>query len=69
MQAQELQNERQEKCAKATRLTLPDWTEVERPIPLDMGPEQAARRLALEEALRISYETIYLYIYADKRVD
>jgi len=66
-QAQELRGERRTQCANARRLSLSDWTEVERLVRLDMSPEQAARRLALESVLQISHETIYLHIYADKR--
>jgi len=33
----------------------------------DLSPEQAADRLALEERLQISHETIYRHIYADQR--
>ena len=66
-QAQELRDERRKQCANAQRLSLPDWTEVERLVRLDMSPEQAARRLALEGVLQISHEAIYLHIYADKR--
>jgi IS30 family transposase len=62
-----LRDERRQKCANARRLALPDWAEVERLIRLDMSPEQAAERLALEGRLQISHETIYLHIYADKR--
>ena len=36
-------------------------------IRQDMSPEQASQRLALEGGLQISHESIYLYIYADKR--
>ncbi|SCZ85643.1 hypothetical protein NSMM_400121 [Nitrosomonas mobilis] len=36
---------------------MPDWTEVERLVRLDMSPEQAARRLAWESVLQISHET------------
>lgn len=36
-------------------------------IRQDMSPVQAAERLALEDGLQLSHETIYLYIYADKR--
>ena len=66
-QAQELRDERRKKSTNAQRLSVPEWTEVERLIRLDMSPEQAARRLALEDVLRISHESIYLHIYADKR--
>ena len=47
-QAEELRNERREQCANAQRLSMSDWTEVERLVRLDMSPEQAAGRLALE---------------------
>lgn len=66
-QAQELRDGRREKCFNAQRLSMPEWTEVERLVRLDMSPEQVARRLALEGGLQISHETIYLHIYADKR--
>ena len=66
-QAQELRNERRKQCANAQRLSMSDWTEVERLVRLDMSPEQVSRRLALESVLQISHETIYLHIYADKR--
>ena len=66
-QAQELRDERRKKCANAQRLSLPEWTEVERLIRLDMSPEQASCRLALEGEFHISHETIYLHIYEDKR--
>lgn len=32
-----------------------------------MNPEQASARLKLENELSISHETVYQYIYADKR--
>lgn len=66
-QAEELRDERRKQCANAQRLSMSDWTEVERLVRLDMSPEQAARRLALESVLQISHEAIYLHIYADKR--
>ena len=66
-QAQELRDERRKKCANAQRLSLPEWMEVERLIRLDMSPEQASCRLALEGEFHISHETIYLHIYEDKR--
>lgn len=67
-QAQALRDKRRKRCANAQRLTLPDWAEAERLIRLDMSPEQAAARLALEGRLQISHETIYLHIYSDKRL-
>lgn len=68
-QAQSLRDERRRMCSNAKGFSLDDWQEVERLIRLDMSPEQAAQRLALEGGLQISHETIYLHIYADKRRD
>ena len=66
-QAQELRDERRQGCTNARQFTLTDWAEVEKLIQQDMSPDQAAQRLALEDSLQISHETIYQYIYADKR--
>ena len=66
-QAQALWEERRRACANAQRFSLNDWTEVERLIQLGLSPEQASERLALEGRLRISHETIYRHIDADKR--
>ena len=66
-QAQELRDERRQVCTNAKRFTQDDWDGVEALIQQDMSPDQAAERLALEEGLRISHETIYQHIYADKR--
>ena len=66
-QAQELRDERRKRCVNAQRLSLLEWAEVERLIRMDMSPEQAFCRLALECGLRISHETIYVHIYEDKR--
>lgn len=66
-QAQELRDERRKQCVNARRLSLLEWAEVERLIRLDMSPEQASFRLALECGLRVSHETIYVHIYEDKR--
>ena len=66
-QAQTLRDDRRQKCLNAQRLSKEDWEEVERLIRLDMSPEQTSQRLALEGGMQISHETIYLYVYADKR--
>lgn len=66
-QAQALRDKRRQQCSNAKRFTLEDWAEVERLMRLDMSPEQAAARLELEGTLRISHESIYRHIYADKR--
>lgn len=66
-QAQELRDERRKQCVNAQRHSLLEWAEVERLIRLDMSPEQASCRFALECGLKISHETIYVHIYEDKR--
>ena len=66
-QAQRLRNERRQDCINGQRLTLDDWTEVDRLIRQDISPEQVAARLELEGGLQISHETIYQHIYTDKR--
>ena len=66
-QAQELRDERRKQCVNARRLSLLEWAEVERLIRLDMSPEQASFRLALECGLGVSHEAIYEHIYEDKR--
>ena len=65
-QAQRLRNERRQDCINGQRLTLDDWTEVDRLIRQDISPEQVAARLELEGGLQISHETIYQHIYTDK---
>lgn len=56
-QAQELRDERRKQCINVQRHSLLEWAEVERLIRLDMSPEQASCRLALECGLRISHDT------------
>ena len=66
-QAQEFRDERRQACTNAKQFSLNDWAEVEKLIQQGMSPDQAAERLALEDSLQISHETIYQYIYANKR--
>jgi IS30 family transposase len=66
-QAQELRDKRRQAYTNAKRFTQDDWEGVASLIRRDMSPDQAAERLALEDALQISHETIYQYIYTDKR--
>ena len=44
-----------------------EWSLVDELIALDWSPEQVAGWLRLHELLAISYETIYLYVWRDKR--
>lgn len=66
-QAQELRDKRRQVCNHAKRFAREDWNKIDRLIRQDMSPEQASARLELENELSISHETIYQYIYADKR--
>jgi len=66
-QAQRLRDERRQGCVNGKQFSLNDWAEVKRLIRQDLSPEQAAARLALEDSLQISHESIYRHIYADKR--
>ena len=66
-QAQQLRDERRHACTNAARFTQKDWDTVEALIRQDRSPDQAGKRLGLENVLQISHETIYPRIYADKR--
>ena len=66
-QAQRLRDERRQGCVNGKQFSLNDWAEVKRLIRQDFSPEQAAARLALEGSLQISHESIYRYLYTDKR--
>lgn len=50
-----------------SQFTLADWARVESCVRADWSPEQIAGRLRLERILEISHETIYRYLWADKR--
>ena len=65
-QAQHLRDERKQACINGKQFSSAEWAEVERLIRADLSPEQAANRLELEGNLRISPESIYRHIYADK---
>ena len=66
-QAQSFRNERKQACINGKQFSTNEWAEVERLTRADLSPEQVANRLELEGGLLISPETIYRYIYADKR--
>lgn len=66
-QAQAMRDTRRATCINAKRFGAPDWEKVEPLLRQDYSPEQTAARLALEGELTISPETIYRYIYSDKR--
>jgi len=65
-QADELAYGRQ--CeAYRSRIAWQTWQQVERLLKQDWSPEQISGRLKLEHQPTVSHESIYLYIYADKR--
>ncbi len=58
---------RRSRSRRNRRFTAVDWTRIQTLLREDWSPEQVAGRLRLERALAISHETIYRYIWADKR--
>src|SRR6266568_8628837 len=58
---------RRSRSRRNRRFTAVDWTRIQTLLRVDWSPEQVAGRLRLERALAISHETIYRYIWADKR--
>jgi len=49
------------------RFGNPIWRQIEVLIRQDWSPEQIAGRLKIEQRVQVSHESIYQYIYADKR--
>lgn len=66
-QAQQLRDERKQTLINGKTFSAEEWGEVDRLVRADFSPEQVALRLDLEGGFRISHETIYRHIYADKR--
>jgi IS30 family transposase len=60
-------NGRRSRSRRGWRFADDDWELVEHLIRLDWSPEQVSGWLALEGHLSISHETIYLYVWADKK--
>lgn len=58
---------RRSRSRRNRQFTPADWAWIQALLREDWSPEQVAGRLALERALAISHETIYRYIWADKR--
>jgi IS30 family transposase len=58
---------RRSRSRRNSRFGPDDWVLVEHLIGLDWSPEQVSGWLSLHGVLSISYETIYLRIFADKR--
>jgi IS30 family transposase len=60
-------NGRRTRSRRGGRFSEDDWVLVEHLLSLDWSPEQISGWLALEELLSISHETIYLYVWADRK--
>jgi IS30 family transposase len=58
---------RRSRSRRNTQFTAADWARVAGLVREDWSPEQVAGRLRRRGELRISHETIYRYIWADKR--
>lgn len=67
VQAQEKSTERRRSSAGASKFGPEHWLEVDRLIIEDFSPAQISGRMASENTLQISHETIYRHIYDDKR--
>lgn len=65
-QADELAYDRQCDAYRA-RIAWQTWQQVEQLLRLDWSPEQIAGRLKDWKLPTVSHESIYLYVYADKR--
>lgn len=66
-QAQGLATKRRQRCAGASKFQDEDWQVVDKLIREDFSPVQISQRMALENTLQISHETIYRHIYDNKR--
>jgi len=56
------------RAANSTQIEETTWCLVEEKLRLDWSPEQVSGWLRKEKGISISHESIYQYIYADKRV-
>ena len=64
-QADELAQARKQQRVRP-RITAAQWIQVAALLRQQWSPEQISGRLALERQARISHESIYQYVYADK---
>jgi IS30 family transposase len=58
---------RRSRSRRNTHFGARDWALVEHHLRKDWSPEQISGRLRSEGVLSISYETIYVHVWADKR--
>ena len=66
-QAQEKSVARRQACKNASQFSSEDFSQVDVLIRQKLSPEQVSGRMAFENTLAISHETIYAQVYADKR--
>ena len=66
-QAQEKATERRQSSVGVSKFRPENWLEVDKLVRQDFSPAQISGRMALENTLRISHETICRHIYDDKR--
>ena len=65
--ADEMSRARRRRSRRNRRFTGPDWALVVARLQEEWSPEQISGRLALSGELRISDETIYRYVWDDRR--
>ena len=58
---------RRSRSRRNQRFSAADWVQVHAWLRENLSPEQVAGRMRLSRQLRISHETIYRHIWADKR--
>jgi len=66
--AQEQANGRRSRSRRTSHFTTADWRLIAQLLRADLSPEQVSGLLWLEGRLHVSHETIYRYIWQDKRV-
>jgi transposase, IS30 family len=67
-QGQMKSDARQINCRNARRIDEQDWADIKTYLRLDLSPQQAIARLALERQVKlaVSHETVYKHIYAKR---
>jgi IS30 family transposase len=58
---------RRSRSRRNRRFTASDWKRIQALVREDWSPEQIAGRLRADQEFAISHETIYRYLWADKR--
>lgn len=65
--AQERTNGRRSRSRRNSHFLPKDWRLIEKMLGEYLSPEQISGRLALEDRLNVSHETIYKHVWRDKR--